>query len=255
MPTPEDEIASDIARIFRKLNIDFERDAAVGSTDSDFFATTPSGSTAVFEVKAWEPTRANRRRASHWASLSKERSGADGAFVVLPGLSASDPDEGLISADGFLHFAHDYLLALPSTTGAKPPNVRPRPKKTVFAVMPIAAKYDDTLLVAMKPAALSLGATCVRVDHTQFTGDIVAEIKKLIRRSSAVIADLSESRPNVLYEMGIAHATPRPVIQICSTDLSSLPFDVRNNRTLSYSIGQTSRLRSRLQRELRPILA
>jgi hypothetical protein len=68
----------------------------------------------------------------------------------------------------------------------------------------------------------------VRVDQEEFTGDVGAEIQPFIRSSIAVIADLSESKPNVLYEAGYAHALEVSVIHVCSISLEDLPFDVRN---------------------------
>ena len=84
--------------------------------------------------------------------------------------------------------------------------------------------------------------------------DIVKEIKRMIRGSKAVIADLSGSKPNVLYELGIAHALRRPTIHICSTPLSKLPFDVRNWRTLEYKRGQTHQLARILSKRLKVLL-
>ena len=72
--------------------------------------------------------------------------------------------------------------------------------------------------------------------------------------SVAVIVDLSESKPNVLYEAGYAHAKGKATVHICSTDLTALPFDVRNWNTLSYKRGQTAHLREPLTRRLKAAL-
>ena len=65
-----------------------------------------------------------------------------------------------------------------------------------------------------------------RVDRREFQGNVVEEIDRLIRKASAVIVDLSESKPNVLYEAGFAHALKKPCVHICSTPMDKLPFDV-----------------------------
>ncbi len=57
-----------------------------------------------------------------------------------------------------------------------------------------------------------------------------------------MIADLSGLNPNVMYELGFAHALGKKVIHITNTPLNELPFDVRNWNTHSYKIGQTRRL-------------
>jgi len=69
-----------------------------------------------------------------------------------------------------------------------------------------------------------------------------------------VIVDLSEAKPNVLYEAGYAHALRKPVVHICSTPLSELPFDVRNWNTIAYRRGQTALLREPLARRLKAVM-
>jgi hypothetical protein len=124
----------------------------------------------------------------------------------------------------------------------------------VFAAMPFSPEYDDIFFVAMSYAAKSVGAVCRRVDLEDFGGDIIVEIKRLIDSSIAVIADLSESKPNVLYEVGYAHALDRPTVHICSTPLDGLPFDVRNWNTLQYKRGQTYEFQERLSTRLKVLL-
>jgi hypothetical protein len=143
---------------------------------------------------------------------------------------------------------------------ARPPRApRPAPepaasKRTVFAAMPFAGEYDDTYFIAMSHAAEQVGAECKRVDRKEFSDDIVAEIKRLITSSIAVIVDLSEAKPNVLYEAGYAHALKKPTVHICSTPLSELPFDVRNWNTIPYRRGQTALLKEPLVRRLKAVM-
>ena len=80
--------------------------------------------------------------------------------------------------------------------------------------MPFDLQYDDVFFVAMTHAARQVGSVCRRVDQEEFTGNIVAEIKRLIRTSEVVIVDLSEAKPNVLYEAGYTHALDKPVVHI-----------------------------------------
>jgi len=120
--------------------------------------------------------------------------------------------------------------------------------------MPFDPSYDDTFLVAMAHAAKTVNAACKRVDRTEFVGDIVEEIRRLIDASIAVIVDLSEGRPNVLYEAGYAHALGKPSVHISSTPLSDLPFDVRNWNTIPYTRGGTMILRGPLSTRLKAVV-
>ncbi len=121
-----------------------------------------------------------------------------------------------------------YTVVPRPRTGKKGALRRVRAPRRVFAAMPFSPEYDDAYFVAMVPAAESVRAVCSRVDQEEFEGDVVERIESDIRDSDAVIADLSEAKPNVLYETGFAHALGRPTIHISSTSLNDLPFDVRN---------------------------
>ena len=94
--------------------------------------------------------------------------------------------------------------------------------------MPFNGQYDENLLpVAIQPSALALNAAADRVDHAGRSGDVVQQIRAMIKAAQVVVADLSESRPNVCHEVGYAEALGRPVVQICATPVSALPFNLR----------------------------
>jgi hypothetical protein len=161
------------------------------------------------------------------------------------------PEQGVLAVSDIVQFLNSKLLATGIRPNNPPPTVRPTPPMRVFAAMPFASLYDDTHVVAIEPACLDVGAGCTGADYSSHAGDIVGQIKALITGSVAVVADLSESRPNVLFEIGYASALGRPVVQICSTPLDQIPFDVRNDKTLPYAIGQTAKLRLKLFAELK----
>jgi nucleoside 2-deoxyribosyltransferase len=126
--------------------------------------------------------------------------------------------------------------------------------KLIFAAMPFAPQYEDVFFVAMSYAAEQVGAVCDRVDRREFQGNVVNEIETMIRKSIAVIVDLSESKPNVLYEAGYAHALKKPCVHICSTPIEKLPFDVAQWKTSLYQPGQTHKLQKELTQRLKALL-
>jgi hypothetical protein len=130
----------------------------------------------------------------------------------------------------------------------------PKPQVTIFAAMPFDDVYDDVYFVAMAGAAKRLKGLCDRTDHSHFVGDIPAVIRQMIRASDVVICDLSEAKPNVLYETGFAHALEKKAVHICSTPLNKLPFDVSHFNTIEYHRGSTHKLIEPLVERLRAIL-
>ena len=143
---------------------------------------------------------------------------------------------------------------LPSTTdveggGAGQPDVA-----TVFTAMPYLAAFDDVFHVAIKSAAAAIGARAVRIDQVMHGGDAVAETWRAIKEATVVVADVSTNEPDVLYELGLAHAWGKPTVQLCSNDYARMPFMVRNRETLLYQAGQTHLLAPELATYLRALL-
>jgi hypothetical protein len=120
--------------------------------------------------------------------------------------------------------------------------------------MPFDQKYDDTFLVAIQPAVTELNYDCIRNDQEPLTGDLVKQILDDIQGSIFVIADVSESNPNVLYETGYARGLKINVLQICCTSYKKIPFDIRNNETIPYKRGRTKILYKELSKNLQKMI-
>jgi len=246
------ELEAAVEKQLRDAGVRYVKEPVVGDTRPDFLVTTDRGDQIVVEVKAWEPSLENTARAIHQVQRYKELSRAAAAVMVIgAGEVLSLASGGVVRAATFA----TALSALVEFLGQEKRVrrvVEPRasPRKRVFASMPFSGQYDDTFLVAIQPSALALSAIADRVDHAGRSGDVVQQIKVMIKAARVVVADLSESRPNVCHEVGYAEALGKPVIQICSTPVTALPFNLRNNQTIRYQIGQASRLRTKLQKEM-----
>jgi nucleoside 2-deoxyribosyltransferase len=257
--TFESQSEERVARVLEQLGVEYTRGKAIGGLRPDFIVQGPKGKTAIVEVKGWDSTGGNTARAVHQVEQYRQATGADLALIVLPELKRNFADKGVVNEVGLLAVLQDWLskewIRYRRVAGTKPSKrEEQKTDRLVFAAMPFDRKYDDTFFVAMRYAAKRVNAVCERIDRTEFSGDIVEEIKRLIRASVAVIVDLSESKENVLYEAGYAHALEKPVVHICSTDLSRLPFDVRNWNTIAYDLGGTMSLRKRLATRLSSVL-
>lgn len=66
---------------------------------------------------------------------------------------------------------------------------------------------------------------CLRVNESNQTERIVPEIFRQMGRSAFIIADISEAKPNVYYELGYAQGLQKDVIITAAKD-TELPFDV-----------------------------
>jgi hypothetical protein len=245
----EEDLEEIIAERLREAGFKFATERAVGGLAPDFIVYAPDGRQFIVEARSWDfpgLTTEAGRQAQHYQDATR----ADGAFVVIPGLKRSLPSKGVVSVDGLI----PALQAEMETEKARVnPSEVTKIEKLIFAAMPFAPQYEDVFFVAMSYAAEQVGAVCDRVDRREFQGNVVDEVHRMIRKSSAVIVDLSESKPNVLYEAGFAHALKKPCIHICSTPMEKLPFDVAQWKTTRYEPGQTHKLRRDLTQRLKVI--
>ena len=246
----EDQDLEDIiAERLRQAGLKFATERAVGGLAPDFIVYAPDGRQFIVQARDWDfpgLTTEASRQAQHYQDAAK----ADGAFIVIPGLKRNLPSKGVVTVDGLIPALQAEIQT--EKTRANPPEVT-RIEKLVFAAMPFAPQYEDVFFVAMSYAAEQVGAVCDRVDRREFQGNVVEEVHRMIRKASAVIVDLSESKPNVLYEAGFAHALKKPCIHICSTSLEKIPFDVAQWKTTPYEPGQTHKLRRDLTQRLKAI--
>ncbi|MDD3581747.1 MAG: hypothetical protein PHW74_12085 [Desulfobacca sp.] len=249
----EKTLLDEISTLLKNAGFVFAREPAVGGLSPDFIVYGPEGESVIIEAKSWPAHGGNTARAWNQAEAYKKATGADQAFLVLEELKKNYTKKGVVNMEGLIPALHKYL-GRGGVTAKEKTLAAPSKEKIVFAAMPFSREYDDTYFVAMAYAAEKMGATCNRVDKVEFTGDIVYKIKQLINDSVAVIVDLSESKPNVLYEAGYAHGLKKPTVHICSTALKDLPFDVKNWNTIEYERGRTINLREPLARRLKNVL-
>ena len=248
----KEEFESRLANIFRKAGCSVVREPRIGDAQPDLLVNTPHGKQILIEARLWPSGEDAMRRAERQVENLRQLSKIEDVFVVLPGLQDSAAKSGVVSDRDIMQVV-EAIDAKASEAKLEKWEDYGNTQPLIFAAMPFAPKYNDTFDVAMKPAAITLGMTCERIDHSAKHGDIVKQVTESIDRCVAVFADVSESRPNVLWEAGYAVAKGKPVIQLCSSDLSQLPFDVRNNHTVKYEIGCTHALRQALEAELKNI--
>jgi hypothetical protein len=107
---------------------------------------------------------------------------------------------------------------------------------TCFVMMPFAEPLGAYYTTVYQPAIDKAKLKAVRADAEIFgTGKIIDQIWAGINSARVLVAELTGRNPNVLYELGIAHALRKPVVLVSSNE-DDVPFDVRHVRVIYYDM-------------------
>jgi hypothetical protein len=120
-----------------------------------------------------------------------------------------------------------------------------------FIAMPFQSSFADRFHYGIARPLRNLGLICERMDELNFTGDVVAMMRRRIAEASIVVADISSANPNVYLEIGYAWASGRPTVLLCDSESQPL-FDVRGHRFLQYD--SIRDLEEKLEREVAALL-
>ena len=104
----------------------------------------------------------------------------------------------------------------------------------VFILMPFEPEFDGIYANLILPALESEDCRVQRADSFVNQQNILKDIIQNIEKADLIIADLTSLNPNVMYELGIAHALSKPTILLTQT-LQELPFDLRSYRAIAYA--------------------
>ncbi|REG81896.1 tetratricopeptide repeat-containing protein [Algoriphagus antarcticus] len=111
-------------------------------------------------------------------------------------------------------------------------------KKRCFVVMGFGTKTDyvsgrkldlnKSYKFLIKPVVESKGLECVRADEILHSGSIDVQMYKQLLMADLVIADLSTSNCNAIYELGIRHALRPYTTIVIAEDKLIYPFDLNH---------------------------
>ncbi len=106
---------------------------------------------------------------------------------------------------------------------------------TCFVVMGFGKKIDlatgreldldKSYNSIIKPAVQAAGYQCIRADEVQQSGMIDVPMYKLLYEAELVVADLSTTNPNAIFELGVRHALKRRATIIIAESKFTIPFD------------------------------
>lgn len=106
-------------------------------------------------------------------------------------------------------------------------------KPHIFVAMPFRDEMNDIYDYGIQNAVREAGFLCERADLSSFTGDVMEWVKKRIKSSVLVVADLTNSNANVYLEVGYAWGVGIPTILLVQ-EADQLKFDVNGQRCIVY---------------------
>jgi hypothetical protein len=145
---------------------------------------------------------------------------------------------------------------------------------TCFVVMGFGKKNDfetgrvldlnQSYLNLIKPAVEAAGLKCIRADEIVHSGLIDLPMYELLLKADVVVADLSTSNRNAIYELGVRHALrPYTTVVIAEEQIMKSPFFdlnhivIRQYRHLGEDIGvsEAKRFTTELTAAIQKIMA
>jgi len=93
-----------------------------------------------------------------------------------------------------------------------------------------------------------------RGDSNVLTKELMKKISDQISSASFLIADITGSNANVFFELGIAHATGKPVIFLTQDVPEVAPVDIRQFELIRYELGRHEDFFAKLDNAVRNVL-
>ncbi len=109
-------------------------------------------------------------------------------------------------------------------------------RQLAFMAMPLECPELNTVYAHFVRPGLTdrCGLECLRADEMHGSTPIVGEIRVAIATAAIVVAELTGSNANVLYEIGLADGIGTPVLLIAQR-IEDVPFDLRDRRVVLYT--------------------
>ncbi|MDT5272816.1 MAG: hypothetical protein QOH49_5002 [Acidobacteriota bacterium] len=116
-------------------------------------------------------------------------------------------------------------------------------KKDAFCMLlgPLSEKYEP-VRQTLSEILLSVGIRPVDVKEMKGGAALLTEnIFSEIAKADLIIADITDVNPNVMYELGIAHALKKPVLHIVEKGAERIPFDLAGSLYYVYDTGASKK--------------
>ena len=93
-----------------------------------------------------------------------------------------------------------------------------------------------------------------RGDSNVLTKELMRKISDQISSASFLLADITGNNANVFFELGIAHATNKPIIFLTQDAPKDAPVDIRQFEFIHYELGRHEDFFAKLDNAVRNVL-
>jgi len=217
---------------------------------------TPPEQIATADVAIFVAGREGTFIAANWARIAgipvlgvAQFGGAGEALYALEYKQFQKKYAGSITREEFEVLNQDTLeidLLAQDVIGLAERIVTPH---RVFTVMPFTPGFRD-VFASYRDVCKEFAFEALRADEVETDERIVQTIIDGIRTAAFVIADVSEIKPNVFYELGFAQGCGKEVV-VTAKKGTSLPFDISDVPVIFWD-GQEN-LKEQLRRRIRDI--
>ena len=150
--------------------------------------------------------------------------------TTVPKILVRDTGSGQTASD--LSSKLQRFSALAATEPKSKADVAANARR-VFVLMPFRPAWSKRVYKMVKGCCGRATVACSRADDITKTGRITAQIIQAISNADIVVADITRANPNVLWELGFAHALGKTVIVL--NQGASSPFDLHDLRQIRYA--------------------
>ncbi|MEK9158170.1 MAG: hypothetical protein AAB638_03250 [Patescibacteria group bacterium] len=135
-------------------------------------------------------------------------------------------------------------------------SIQKETKQICFVISPFGDWFNLYYKDVFRPAIESAGLEAHRVDDLYGPNIIIQDVWEYTQKAKIILAVLTGKNPNVFYELGLAHALPKPVILVAES-IEDVPFDIKPTRVLCYDKNKPDwgkKLSDDIQASIREIL-
>ena len=116
-----------------------------------------------------------------------------------------------------------------------------------FITTPFSEDFRNIRMVIVD-ALIEVGIEPILLERTMPAETLIFEyLQQAIERADVIIADLTETSPNVMYEVGYARALGTPILLIVQSGVGHVPSDIAGHFYLVYEPSRPDDLKYKIK--------